>query len=177
MTETSPPPIVTMIVAMTYDRVIGMKGAMPWTLPSDLGRFRRLTMGRPLVMGRRTFESIGRPLPGRQTIVLSRSGLMIEGVHTATSLPEAISMAGRLPETDGRDVMVVGGGEIYAMAMPMAERMLVTYVDADLAGDTLFPRIDSEEWTIHTTEDGIRDERDSHRTRYVEYRKSPILTP
>ncbi len=135
-------PKVILIVAMARNRVIGKDGALPWRLPEDLKRFRSLTMGHPIVMGRKTYDSIGRALPGRRNIVISRQrDLAIEGVETATSLDAALSM------TTGADkVFVIGGQQIYQAALPIADRIELTQIDTDFDGDVLFPEIDPSQW-------------------------------
>ena len=147
---------VTMVAAVARNGVIGADGGMPWHLPADLRRFKALTMGHPMVMGRRTFESIGRLLPGRRTIVVTRNReWSAPGVETVGSVEAAL----RLAASGGADspVMVVGGGEIYAAAMPFADRLEITEVDRDASGDTVFPAISPDTWEREATErsDGL----------------------
>lgn len=133
---------VTLIAAVGRNGVIGAAGGMPWHLPEDFAYFRRTTMGHPMVMGRRTFESIGRVLPGRRTIVITRQrDWHHPGVETAHSLAEALALAGPADE-----VFICGGGEIYAEAMPWAHRLLITEVDQEPEGDVRFPDIDPSQW-------------------------------
>ena len=135
---------ISLIVALAADNVIGNDGAMPWNLPEDLQHFKRVTMGKPIVMGRATWDSIGRPLPGRQNIVVTRqTHFTADGCDIAHSLDEAIALAGEVPE-----VMVIGGGQIYAQALPLATRIYLTRIDADVDGDTRFPPLDLHEWTV-----------------------------
>ncbi|NBB93155.1 MAG: dihydrofolate reductase [Gammaproteobacteria bacterium] len=132
-----------MVAAMARNRVIGNRGGMPWHLPADLKHFKSVTSGHPIVMGRRTYESIGRPLPGRLNIVISRSApSMPEGVIVAGSLDEAIDRA------DADRVMLIGGGQIYREALPRADRMELTLIDAVVDGDTRFPAWDANEWRL-----------------------------
>ncbi|AIW19935.1 type 3 dihydrofolate reductase [Vibrio coralliilyticus] len=127
--------IISMIAAMAKDRVIGKDNQMPWHLPADFAWFKRCTLGKPVVMGRKTYESIGRPLPGRQNIVISRdANLAIEGVTTVTSIEQALEVAGEVDE-----VMIIGGGAIYKACLPQADKLYVTYIDAKIEGDTQFP--------------------------------------
>ncbi len=127
--------IISMIAAMADNRIIGKDNQMPWHLPADFVWFKRCTMGKPVVMGRRTYESIGRPLPGRQNIVISRDeALSIEGVTTVTSIEQALKAAG-----DVEEVMIIGGGAIYAACLPMANKLYVTHIEAAIDGDTQFP--------------------------------------
>jgi len=133
----------SIIAALARHRVIGRGGTMPWRLPAELRYFRNRTLGKPVVMGRRTFESIGRPLPGRRNIVVSRDPrYRAEGVEVARGLDEALALAGAAPE-----VMVIGGAQVYRQALPRARRLYLTHIDAELQGDTHFPPWDPEQWT------------------------------
>lgn len=128
---------------MARNRVIGNRGGMPWHLPADLKHFKAVTSGHPIVMGRRTYESIGRPLPNRLNIVVSRSAPSVPvGVLVAASLNEAIDMA------DADRVMVIGGGQIYHEALKIADRMELTLIDAEVDGDTRFPAWAAREWRL-----------------------------
>lgn len=130
---------VTIVVAVGQGGVIGSGGRMPWNIPEDLRRFREITMGHTVAMGRRTFESIGRPLDGRRNIVLTRDvGWHCEGVETARSLEEAMGMSD--------DIFVIGGGEIYRQAMPLAHKIYLTCVEGEWSGDTFFPPVDDAIW-------------------------------
>ncbi|MFQ5703328.1 MAG: dihydrofolate reductase [Gemmatimonadales bacterium] len=141
--------IVSLVAAMSENGVIGMKGDLPWHLPTDLARFKELTTGHTIIMGRKTFDSVGRPLPNRRTIVVTRDENFVrEGVVTSNSIEQALTLV------DGEDeVFVVGGGEIYRLALPLVDRIYLTVVHAELEGDTFFPHIDTTEWTL------VRDER------------------
>lgn len=141
---------ICMIAAMAENGVIGNGGDIPWRLPSDFAHFKRTTMGKPLVMGRRTFESIGRPLPGRTTLVVSRrAGYQPDGVIVIDDLDAAIDHAVSIAESDGAgEVMIAGGAEIYRQAMPRAERLYITHVAADVPGDAHFPQIDPDTWRL-----------------------------
>jgi dihydrofolate reductase len=139
---------VTIVAAVACNGVIGLDGDIPWHLPDDLRRFKEMTMGGTLVMGRKTYESIGRPLPGRRTIVISRNpDLRIDGVETASSLDEALAMA------DDSEIFVVGGGEIYRQALDVADALEITEVDLEPEGDTYFPPI-GPEWRTVAREPG-----------------------
>ena len=129
---------IALIVAVSRNRVIGRGGQLPWHLPADLRRFKRLTMGHHLIMGRKTFESIGRPLPGRTSIVVTRRlDYAPPGVLIAGSIPAALQLAAA-----DREVFFVGGGEVYGQALPLCHKIYLTEVAADVAGDTLFPELD-----------------------------------
>jgi dihydrofolate reductase len=135
-------PLVSVVAALARNRVIGAGNRLPWRLPEDLKRFKRLTMGAPVIMGRRTHQSIDRPLPGRRNIVVTRqAGARWDGCEVAHSLDEAIALAGDAPE-----VFVIGGAELYAAALPRADRLYLTLIDADYEGDTLFPAFDPADW-------------------------------
>ena len=162
---------VSIIAAVAENGVIGDGGAMPWRLSTDLRRFKALTLGKPVVMGRRTFESIGRPLPGRANIVVSqREGYRPEGVTVAASLDAALAGATAAASGAGLDeVFVIGGGEIYAAAMPHADRLHITHVAARPSGDTTFPAIDPAVWTRVSGEDVPTGEKDTAPTTYAVY--------
>ncbi len=120
---------------------------MPWHLPEDLKRFKRITVGKPVIMGRKTFESIGRPLPGRHNIVLTRqAGWRADGVTVAPNLAEAIAAAGLDPRTRAEVIMVIGGADLYAQALPFATRIELTEIHAAPDGDTYFPELDPARW-------------------------------
>jgi len=136
------PPTVTLIAARARNGVIGRNNAMPWKIPGEQAYFKRNTMGHPIIMGRKTWESIGRPLPGRRSIVVTRGiTFAAVGAEVAHGLDEALSLCADAPE-----VFVIGGAQIYEAAMPHAERLLVTEIDADFEGDTYFPSIDRAQW-------------------------------
>ena len=132
---------ITIIAAMARNRGIGIQGKMPWHLPNELRHFKATTMGKPVVMGRKTWESIGRPLPGRQNIVISRNrDYTGEGFDLCQSLEQALEIS------SGSEIMVIGGGELYRQALPMASRMVLTLVDCEPEADTFFPAWDTSEW-------------------------------
>jgi dihydrofolate reductase len=139
---------VTLVVAASANNVIGHRGRLPWRLPDDLRRFRELTMGKPIVMGRKTYESIGRPLPGRRNIVVTGNrGFAIDGCDVVNSPDEALVLATAL-ETEGAatEVMVIGGESIYRAFLAHADRIHMTRVHATVEGDAFFPRLNADEW-------------------------------
>jgi len=137
-------PRVNLIVAWARGGVIGHAGGLPWRLPEDLRRFKQLTMGHPIVMGRRTWESLGRPLPGRRNIVVTRDpAWSAPGCEAVASLDLALALCGDAPE-----VFVIGGAQIYAQALPLARRLFVTRIDAAFRGDVHFPPIDLAQWRL-----------------------------
>jgi dihydrofolate reductase len=139
---------MSLIVAVSRNGVIWVDNKLPWHLPDDLQYFKSVTMGKPLIMGRKTYDSIGRPLPGRTNIVLTRdASWSAPGIEVATTLDDALSLARKACTNSGADeVMVIGGEQIYRMTMTVADRLYVTEVDADIAGDAFFPAIDSQQW-------------------------------
>ncbi|MCH8501346.1 MAG: type 3 dihydrofolate reductase [Aliidiomarina sp.] len=141
---------ISLIAAMAHNRVIGKHGDMPWHLPGELQYFKSLTIGKPIVMGRKTFESIGRPLSGRHNIVISRTAENLPSEVTHVSSPEAAIRAAKLrAEEEGvqlEELMVIGGGQIYAAFLPMATRLYLTHIDLNVDGDTWFPEYHPEQW-------------------------------
>jgi dihydrofolate reductase len=145
--------VITLIAAVAANRVIGRGGRLPWRIPDDLERFKRITMGHPLIMGRRTFESLGRALPGRAHVVLTRDpAWRAEGCHSARTAEEALAAAAAAPGAE--QVFVIGGASVFALFLPLARRMLITWVDAEVAGDVRFPEPRWEEWRALSTEPG-----------------------
>ncbi|MCH1929773.1 type 3 dihydrofolate reductase [Shewanella sp. A25] len=135
---------IAMIAAMANNRVIGKDNQMPWHLPEDLRHFKAMTLGKPVVMGRKTFESIGRPLPGRHNIVISRQAdLAIEGVTCVTSFDAAKAAAGECEE-----LVIIGGGQLYAELLPLADKLYLTEINLDVEGDTYFPHWDDGQWQV-----------------------------
>jgi len=153
---------VSIVVAMTPERVIGKDGGLPWRLPADLKHFRRLTLGHPVVMGRKTFESIHKPLDGRTNIVMTqRSGWEAPGCLVAANVETALELAMQ-HAAPTREVMILGGAAVYALFLPHTDRMYVTCVDAHVQGDTFFPVYDVAEWQETAREDHAADERNPH---------------
>lgn len=133
---------IAMIAAMANNRVIGKDNKMPWHLPEDLKHFKAMTLGKPVVMGRKTFESIGRPLPGRHNIVISRQAdLVIEGVTSVTSFDAVKQAAGECEE-----LVIMGGGQLYRELLPQADILYLTQINLDVEGDTYFPEWDARDW-------------------------------
>ena len=133
--------VVKLVAALARNRTIGRDNSLPWHLPEDLKRFRRLTLDRTVIMGRKTYQSIGRALPRRKNVVITRqSNLSFPDCVVVSSLQQALS------EANGSDAMVIGGGQIYAQALPIAQVMHLTLVDCDVDGDAVFPRYNANEW-------------------------------
>ncbi|WP_052466869.1 dihydrofolate reductase [Mobilicoccus massiliensis] len=145
---------IVLVALVAANGVIGDGTDQPWHFREDFRRFKSLTMGHPLVMGRRTHEAIGRALPGRETVVLTRDpSWSSEGVRVAHDLEEALDLAAELP--GGEHIMVLGGGQIYEAVLPRADRLELTEVDADAEGDTRFPRLDPDSWTEVARDDRL----------------------
>jgi dihydrofolate reductase len=148
---------VALIAAVAENGVIGRGGGLPWHLPDDLRWFKQLTMGHPVVIGRRTFDTLGRPLPGRRWIVLSRNpAFHPDGVETAPDLRSALAAAGH------GDVFVAGGADVYRAALPLADRLYLTVVHARVEGDTRFPEVDFDDWTLMEERHHPADARHRH---------------
>ena len=155
--------MIAIIVAAAENGAIGSDNRLPWHLPDDLKRFKALSLGKPVVMGRRTFDSIGRPLPGRTNIVVSRqAGLAIEGVVVAPSLDAALATAGSVPE-----IVVIGGAEIFRQALPCTDTIHLTRVHARVAGDVFFPELDPAQWREAAVEHHAADERHQYAFSFV----------
>lgn len=159
--------IVSIIAAMDRNRLIGNKNQLPWHLPADLAHFKQVTMGKPVIMGRKTYESIGRPLPGRTNIVLTRSSdFHPEGVLVATGLEQALDLA-----AGAEEVMIIGGGSIYELALPLAGRLYLTYVENSYQGDAWFPDFDQTLWQMISSEEHRADGKNSSDYRFVTYQR------
>lgn len=166
-------PDITIVVAVADNNVIGNDGGMPWRLSADLKRFKGLTMGRPMIMGRKTFESIGKPLPGRTSIVVTRDETwQSPGAVPVGSLEQAIAVATSLAaQSDALEIAVVGGGEIYRQAMTHADTLHVTHIEAQPEGDTHFPLIEEADWEAVSSEAFPITDKDNASTRYVVYKR------
>ena len=164
---------LSLIAAVATNHVIGAGQAMPWRLSSDLKRFKRLTTGKPLVMGRKTFESIGRPLPDRPNVVISRHpSFSAEGVTVAPTLDAALREAAESAvQLDDKEIIVIGGGQVYRDAIEMADRLYITHVDTAPSGDTYFPVIDPAIWRETAVESTNVGPRDTAATRFVVYER------
>ncbi len=151
---------ISMIAAMAHDRVIGKDNQMPWHLPADLAHFKRVTLGKPVLMGRKTFESIGRPLPGRRNLVISRNpGYQVEGIEVVGSVEAALAM---LAGSSVEELMVIGGGHLYAEMLPSADCLYLTRIDLAVEGDTRFPAFDDGQWQRIACESHPADEKNPH---------------
>jgi dihydrofolate reductase len=159
---------VTLIAAMGRNRAIGLDGRMPWHLPAELKHFKQVTMGKTIVMGRKTWQAIGRPLPGRQNVVISRNpAFLAKAVDLVGSLAEAIELS----ESD--EVMIIGGGQLYEQALPLAQRMVLTLIDIEPQADTWFPDWDENEWMQTAETHFAADDNNDLSYRIVELKRKP----
>ncbi|MFO1167005.1 MAG: dihydrofolate reductase [Rhodoblastus sp.] len=154
---------IVLVAAVARNGAIGVKGGLPWRLPSDLKHLRETTWGRPMVMGRKTFDSIGKPLPGRESIVVTRdASFSREGVHVARTIDAALALGAARAKAMGVDeIMVIGGGELYRATLDRADRLVLSEVDLAPEGDAFFPEIDMNRWrevSRHTPPRGEKDE-------------------
>ncbi len=155
-------PLIALIAAVGEGGVIGIDNRLPWRLPADMAWFRRHTLGKPVVMGRRTFQSLGRPLPGRRNIVLTRArDFRAEGATVVHDWDAALAAAGAVPE-----VMVIGGENLYRQTLPLADRLYLTRVAVAMAGDAHFPDIDPDDWRLVFEEAHAADEKNPHPYRF-----------
>ncbi|MDN8645860.1 dihydrofolate reductase [Stenotrophomonas indicatrix] len=158
---------LSMIVALDRNRGIGQGNAMPWHLPDDFRHFKALTLGKPILMGRRTAESIGRVLPGRTNLVLTRSGQVpFEGMRAVASLDEAKAIA---KDEGASELCIIGGGEIFRQLLDQASDLYLTWVDAEVPADTHFPEVDVRLWQEVASEPHPADERHAYAFRFVHY--------
>ncbi len=153
---------LSLIVAMTKNRVIGKDNQMPWHLPADLAWFRQNTTGKPVIMGRKTFESIGRPLPKRTNIVLSRQPFEYDGVIWKDSLESAVDFV-----RDSKEIMLIGGGQLFNEYLSQADRLYLTEIQTELDGDTFFPSINWDEWHIEFEQYRPADEQNPYDCRFL----------
>jgi len=160
--------IISMIAAMANNRVIGLDNKMPWHLPADLQHFKKVTTGKPVIMGRKTFESIGRPLPGRRNIIITRnSEYTAEGIEVVTSPEAALKLV-----CDVEEVMIIGGGNIYEQFLPKAERLYLTFIDLDVKGDTQFPDYNKvANWGVKEEQENLSDEKNKSSYKFVTLHK------
>ena len=154
---------ISLIAAMANNRIIGHDNKMPWHLPADLKHFKQVTMGKPVIMGRKTFESIGKPLPGRQNIIITRqSGLALNGCDIVHSIEDAIALVKNIDE-----VMIIGGGTIYESMIDKADRLYITLIELEADGDTQFPAWNEDEWSIIDEEPHLADDKNPYNYRFI----------
>jgi dihydrofolate reductase len=166
-------PAIALVAALDREFAIGRGNALPWSLPDDLKRFKALTLGSPILMGRKTAESLGRALPGRRNLVLTRSGRVpFEGMEPVASIGEALERIATPSGAASPTLMVIGGGEVYAQALPLAERLHLTWVDTRVEeADAWFPRFDPGDWTMTDSTAHAADARHAFAFRFADYRR------
>ncbi|WP_019221507.1 dihydrofolate reductase [Bartonella senegalensis] len=164
---------ICLIAAVAENGVIGREGAMPWHLSTDLQRFKALTFGKPVIMGRKTWDSLGHPLPGRTNIVITRNcEFTAQGAVIAHSLSQACSLAKKAASQNGANaIFIIGGGEIFQQGFDIADKIFLTEVLNSIEGDSFFPVFDKEKWTIVQTQYIPEGDKDSHPTRFVVYER------
>jgi dihydrofolate reductase len=153
---------VSLIVALDRNRVIGLNNEIPWRLPADLKHFRKMTMGKPIIMGRRTYESIGRPLTGRHNIIVTRNrGYQAEGCTIVHSVEEALTIS------NGGEVMVIGGAQLYEQFLPIAKRLFMTLLETEFEGDSYFPEVSGREWVEISRETYGPDDKNPYQYHFI----------
>jgi len=156
--------MIRIIVAISKNRVIGDSNKLIWHLPADLKRFKEITTGHPIVMGRKTYESIGRPLPNRRNIIITRdNNYQVEGCEIVNSIEEALLLT-------NSDCFIIGGGEIYKQSLHLVDKIYMTLVDEDFEGDTTFPELDKS-WYVSNQEDFLKDEKNPHNYSFIIYER------
>ncbi|WP_456278700.1 dihydrofolate reductase [Bacillus sp. AK128] len=160
--------MISYIVAMDENQVIGRNNELPWHLPADLAYFKRVTMGKPIIMGRKTHESIGRVLPGRENIIVTRNeSYQSTGCKVVHSIDDVKGLEKEIAE----ELFVIGGAELFKELLPVTDRLYITHIHHEFEGDTFFPRIDWNEWTVIEREPGIKDEKNPYDFEYVVYER------
>lgn len=158
--------MISMIWAMGTNNALGCKNRMPWYLPADFAYFKRVTMGQPVIMGRKTFESLGKPLPGRTNIIITRNkDYSPEGCIVVDSVEKAKEL------TENKNAFIIGGAEIYKAFLPIADKLYITEIDHDFEADTFFPEIDYSKWKLVSSEPGLRDERNPFEYKWLLYER------
>jgi dihydrofolate reductase len=162
--------MISLLVAMDKNQLIGKDNDLPWRLPADLAYFKRVTMGHPIIMGRKTYDSIGRPLPGRENIIVTRdTSYKAEGCKVIHSIEEIVKMN---QQTD-QELFVIGGAEIFKEILPHSDRLYITEINEEFEGDTYFPAFDKAEWKVISEEQGIKDEKNPYDYTFLVYEKIP----
>ncbi|MGD6777487.1 dihydrofolate reductase [Sutcliffiella horikoshii] len=158
--------MISIIVATDRNNLIGKDNDLPWRIPTDLAYFKKVTMGSTIVMGRKTYESIGKPLPYRRNIILSRQDFHAEGCETLHSLEEVQQL-----NKDGEELFIIGGAHIFKEALPIADFLYLTYIDEEFVGDTYFPEINEQDWELLSSEKGIKDEKNPYDYYFKKYKR------
>lgn len=161
--------IISLIAAMDKNRLIGRENGLPWHLPEDFRHFKAVTLGKPVIMGRKTFESIGRPLPGRKNIVISRSGFDADGIMSVSGIEEALNEV-----SEAEEVMIIGGANLYEQMIDRADKMYLTLVDAECDGDAWFPEYSMEDWEVSDEKIYEADEKNNYNFKVVTYLRKNV---
>lgn len=165
--------MISFIVAMDENRVIGKNNELPWHLPEDLKYFKRVTMGHPIIMGRKTFESIGRPLPGRENIIITRNKeFQTDKCTVINSVEELLKYC---HENPNEEYFVIGGAEIFKQLISHVDHLYITFIHEHFDGDTYFPSIDMKEWELISKEQGLQDEKNPYQYEFLIYKKKLII--
>ena len=166
--------LLSIIVAQSQNRVIGINNKLPWYLPEDLKYFKQITQGKPIIMGRKTYESIGRPLPGRTNIVITRdTQYQLPGIKVVHTLEQALELAEQQALIDGsEEALVIGGSEIYALTLPQADRLYLTQVHAEVPGDAFFPALDRDQWQEELRQDFSADGPNPYDYSFIVYQRA-----
>lgn len=160
--------MISHIVAMDQNRVIGKDNRLPWHLPADLAYFKKVTMGHAIIMGRKTFESIGRPLPGRENVIVTRNrSFQAEGCTVIHSIEEVRQFAAKRND----EVFVIGGAELFQATLPFADRLYITKIEANFPGDTFYPDFEESEWQLVSYTKGIKDEKNPYDYAFIVYER------
>ncbi|MFD1777435.1 dihydrofolate reductase [Fredinandcohnia salidurans] len=162
--------MISLLVAMDKNQLIGKDNDLPWRLPADLAYFKRVTMGHPIIMGRKTYDSIGRPLPGRENIIVTRdTSYEAEGCKVIHSIEEIVKMN----EQTDQELFVIGGAEIFKEILPHSDRLYITEINEEFKGDTYFSAFDKVEWKVISEEKGIKNEKNPYDYTFLVYEKIP----
>ncbi|MEK5442164.1 MULTISPECIES: dihydrofolate reductase [unclassified Fredinandcohnia] len=162
--------MISLLVAMDRNQLIGKNNDLPWRLPADLAYFKRVTMGHTIIMGRKTYDSIGRPLPGRENIIVTRdTSYKAEGCKVIHSIEEIVKMN---QQTD-QELFVIGGAEIFKEILPHSDRLYITEINKEFEGDTYFPAFEKDKWKVISREQGIKDEKNPYDYTFLVYEKIP----
>lgn len=161
--------MISIIVATDRNNLIGKDNDLPWRIPADLAYFKKVTMGSTIVMGRKTYESIGKPLPNRRNIILSRQEFHADGCETLHSLEEVQHL-----NKDDEELFIIGGAHIFKEALPIADLLYLTYIDEEFEGDTYFPEVNEHDWKLISSEKGIKDEKNPYDYYFKKYKRIGI---
>ncbi|NLP49133.1 dihydrofolate reductase [Bacillus sp. RO1] len=162
--------MISIIVATDKNNLIGKDNDLPWRIPADLAYFKQVTQGNTIVMGRKTYESIGKPLPNRRNIVLSRQDYHADGCETFHSIEEVVNM-----DEEGKELFIIGGAHIFKEALPFADYLYLTFIDEEFEGDTYFPEVNEKDWDLISSEKGIKDEKNPYDYYFKKYKRIGLL--